>query len=267
MDLEQLVRQITNEVYERVCKEGSIADNKYYGVSSKSIAKMIDHSLLHPGLTDRELIEECEIAKQYHVASVCVKPYHVKMSKELLKWSDVMVCAVIGFPHGNNTIDIKVKETEQVLQDGADEVDMVVNIGKVLSEDWNYVEQEIGAIVEITRKHNVALKVIFENDLLPEDKYKIRLCQICSKLKVTFVKTSTGYNYVKESDGRYSYKGATEHDLKLMREYSSPEVEVKAAGSVGNLDAILKAKDIGVTRIGTKGTKKIIEDAKLRFGQ
>ena len=230
------------------------------------IAKMIDHSLLHPALTDQELVEGCEEAMLYHVASACVKPCDVKQTASYLKGSDVAVCGVVGFPHGNSTIEIKGLETEQILRDGAVEVDMVVNIGKVLSEDWDYIEKEIQTITGIVKRHQAIIKVIFENDLLPDDKFKIKLCEICSKYQVDFVKTSTGYNYVKGPDDKYSYQGATDHDLKLMRQYSAPGVQVKAAGGVGNLDAILMVKDLGVTRVGTKGTRKIIEDARKRFG-
>jgi len=230
------------------------------------IAKMIDHSLLHPALTDQELKDGCEEAMTYHVASACVKPCDVKQTACYLQGSDVVVCGVVGFPHGNSTIEIKALETEQILRDGAVEVDMVVNIGKVLSEDWDYIEREIRTIAGIVKDHQAILKVIFENDLLPEDHFKIRLCQICSQVPVDFVKTSTGYNYVKGPDNQYSYRGATEHDLKLMRQHSAPQVQVKAAGGVGNLDAILKVKAMGVTRVGTKGTRQIIEDARERFG-
>lgn len=230
------------------------------------VAKMIDHSLLHPALTDLELQQGCEEAMMYHVASACVRPCDVKQAAIYLKGSDVVVCGVVGFPHGNSTIEIKALETEQILRDGAVEVDMVVNIGKVLSEDWAYIEKEIQAITAIVKEQHAILKVIFENDLLPGDGYKIKLCEICSQAGVDFVKTSTGYNYVKGPDGKYTYQGATEHDLKLMREHAAPQVQVKAAGGVGNLDAILKAKEMGVTRVGTKGTRKIIEDARKRFG-
>ena len=203
----------------------------------------------------------------YQGASACVKPSDIDQAESYLQGSDVVVCGVVGFPHGNSTIEIKGLETEQILRDGAVEVDMVVNIGKVLSEDWSYIEKEIQTISEIVKRHQAILKVIFENDLLPEDHFKIRLCEICSKYAVDFVKTSTGYNYIKEPDGRYSYQGATEHDLKLMRQHSAARVQVKAAGGVGTLEAILKVKDLGVTRVGTKGTRKIIEEARTRFGE
>jgi len=227
-------------------------------VTKAEIAKMIDHSLLHPTMDDQALKDGCELAKKYKVASVCIKPYAVKMAAALLEGSDVLVGTVIGFPHGNSRIDVKVFETERAIDDGAAEIDMVVNTGKVLSEDWDYVSSEIAAIVAVTKKHGAALKVIFENDFLPEDKYKIRLCEICSMLQVEFVKTSTGYGYTKQSDGSYNYKGATAHDLVLMRKHADPKVEVKAAGGVRTLIDTLKVRELGVTRIGATATEAII---------
>ena len=227
-------------------------------LQKKEIAKMIDHSLLHPTMDDQTLREGIELALKYHVASVCIKPYAVKMAAELLQGSDVMVCTVIGFPHGNSRVDVKVFETERAIDDGAVEIDMVVNTGKVLSEDWDYVHAEISSIVGVTKKHGAALKVIFENDFLPEEKHKIRLCEICSELKVEFVKTSTGYGFVKQSDGSYSYKGATHDDLVLMRKHSANEVEVKAAGGIRTLEDTLKVSELGVTRIGATATEAII---------
>jgi len=227
-------------------------------VSKLEIAKMIDHSLLHPTMDDQTLREGIELAKKYHVASVCIKPYAVKMAAGMLQGSDVMVCTVIGFPHGNSRVDVKVFEAERAIDDGAEEIDMVVNTGKVLSEDWDYVTNEIAAIVAVTKKHGAALKVIFENDFLTNDLHKIKLCEICSTLKVEFVKTSTGYGFNKQSDGSYSYKGATEDDLILMRRYSDKSVEVKAAGGVRTLEDTLKVRQLGVTRIGATATESII---------
>jgi len=227
-------------------------------ITRHEIAKMIDHSLLHPTMDDQTLREGIELARKYNVASVCIKPYAVKMAADMLKGSDVMVCTVIGFPHGNSRVDVKVYETERAIDDGAVEIDMVVNTGKVLSDDWEYVTNEIASIVAVTKKHRAALKVIFENDFLPEDKYKIRLCEICSELKVEFVKTSTGYGFVKQPDGSYGYKGATHHDLVLMRKYSGPSVEVKAAGGIRTLEDTLKVRELGVTRIGATATEAIV---------
>ena len=223
---------------------------------------MIDHSLLHPTMTDEILREGCELAKQYNVASVCIKPYAVRLAAEILKGTDVMVGTVIGFPHGNSATKVKVFETEQAITDGAVEIDMVVNIGKVLGEDWDYVEDEIMQIHEACKKGKAALKVIFENDYLTEDKLKIKLCEICSKQKVAFVKTSTGYGFVKQPDGSYNYKGATEHDLKLMRKHTHQDIEVKAAGGVRTYEDTLKVRSWGVTRIGATATAAIVSAAK-----
>lgn len=227
-------------------------------INKLEIAKMIDHSLLHPTMDDRILKEGIALAKKYHVASVCIKPYAVKMAAEMLKGTDVMVSTVVGFPHGNSRVDVKVFETELAIDDGAEEIDMVVNIGKVLSEDWDYVYREIEAIVDVTKRYGATLKVIFENDFLNNDLHKIKLCEICSELGVDFVKTSTGYGFVKQSDGTYSYKGATEEDLILMRRYSDNSVEVKAAGGVRTLEDTLRVRALGVTRIGATATEAIL---------
>lgn len=233
----------------------------------KELAKMIDHSLLHPTMTDRELEEGCQIARKYDAASVCIKPYAVQSAAEWLRGADVLVGTVIGFPHGNSSTHIKCLETKQVCEDGAVEIDMVVNIGKVLQKKWDYVEEEIRAIAEETHAHNAILKVIFENDFLPDDEYKINLCEICGRAGADFVKTSTGYGFVKGKDGTYSYKGATEHDLKLMRNHSPAHVQVKAAGGVRTLDDLLHVKSLGVTRVGATATIAIIEEAKKRFAE
>lgn len=225
------------------------------------IAKMIDHSILHPTFTDRDLEANCAIAVKYDVATVCVKPYHVHQAAALLKGSAVEVCAVIGFPHGNSTSEIKVAETIGVIADGAKEVDMVVNIGKVLQGDWAYVEAEIHAINEATVQGGAILKVIFETDFVTRDEDKARLCRICSRQKVAFVKTSTGYGFVRNNDGTYHYQGATERDLRLMREHCDPGVQIKAAGGVRNLEQILHVRSLGVTRVGATATETIMEAA------
>ena len=230
------------------------------------LAKMIDHSLLHPTMTDDDLYKGCLLARAYNVATVCIKPYAIKQAREWLDGSSVLVCGVAGFPQGNSSIRVKVFETEQACIDGAQEIDMVVNIGKVLGEDWAYVRQEIAEVVSVTKQYNAALKVIFENDYLPADYYKIQLCEICSALQVEFVKTSTGYGFVKQPDGNYSYAGATEHDLLLMRRHSAPGVQIKAAGGVRTLDDLLRVKALGVTRIGATATAAILDAAAARFG-
>ncbi len=228
------------------------------------IAKMIDHSLLHPTMTDEALIAGCQLAIKYDVASVCIKPYAVALARDLLLGTDVAVGTVIGFPHGNSHPEIKVRETEQALVDGAVEIDMVVNIGKVLSQDWDGVQAEISAINVTTVNGGAILKVIFENDYLPGDHYKIKLCEICNEVGVAFVKTSSGYGFVKQPDGMYAYAGATDHDLRLMREHSAPGVQVKAAGGVRTLDDLLRVRELGVTRVGATATEAILTEAKKR---
>jgi deoxyribose-phosphate aldolase len=230
------------------------------------IAKMIDHSLLHPTMTDADLLAGCELAKKYNVATACVKPYDVAKAAELLAGSDVLVCSVIGFPHGNNTTDLKVAETDRACRDGAVEIDMVVNVGKALGHDWDYVQADIQAVQDECARHGAILKVIFENDYLPTDDLKIKLCQICTAVGVKFVKTSTGYGFVKGPDGRYGYEGATDHDLQLMLDNIGPGMLVKAAGGIRTLDGLLRVKAMGVARLGASATAAIMEDAYRRFG-
>jgi deoxyribose-phosphate aldolase len=232
----------------------------------KEVAKMIDHSLLHPTMTDAELTAGCQLAKEYDVAAVCIKPYFVKETTALLAGSDVKVCSVIGFPHGNGTIAAKVFETKLACKDGATEIDMVVNAGKVLGEDWRYVKKEINAINKECLKHGAILKVIFENDFITKDRHKIKLCKICNTVGVAFIKTSTGYGYVKQANGDYNYKGATDADLKLMRKYADPGVQIKAAGGVRTLDGLLHVRELGCTRLGASATVAIMEEAKARLG-
>lgn len=232
--------------------------------SLAEIARLIDHSLLHPTLTDEDLREGCEVGKRYHVASVCVKPYAVALAAEVLAGSDVAVGTVVGFPHGNSHVEIKVAEAERACADGATELDMVVNAGKVLGGDWDYVQREVAAVLAVARKHGAILKVIFENDFLPDDALKVRLCEICSALGVDYVKTSTGYGFVKGSDGSYNYRGATDHDLELMRKSCPPGVGLKAAGKVRTLDDVLRVKALGVTRIGASATEAILAEAGKR---
>ncbi len=232
----------------------------------KELAKMIDHSLLHPTMTDEDMIQGCAIAKEYDVASVCIKPYSIKLAVDALAGSDVLVGTVIGFPQGNSSVAIKVAETIQSCKDGAVEIDMVVNIGKALQGDWDYVRNEITAICKATHEHGAILKVIFENDFIEDDNVIIKLCEICSEIGADFVKTSTGYGFVKGTDGKYSYQGATHPDLILMRKHADPKVQVKAAGGVRTLEDLLAVKALGVTRVGATATIAIIEAAKKKYG-
>lgn len=218
------------------------------------ITKMLDHSLLQPRLTDAELTAGCQFARAADVASVCIKPYAVKLAADILAGSTVAVGTVVGFPHGGHTTAVKVTEAELALADGARELDMVVNIGKVLSQDWAYVGTEIGAIVNVARGRQAIVKVIFENSMI-EDMHKIKLCELCGAVGADFVKTSTGYG-----DG-----GATDHDLVLMRRHALPSVQVKAAGGVRTLDRLLEVRALGVTRVGATASQAILEEAKRRL--
>jgi len=233
---------------------------------TRELAKMIDHSILHPTLTDADLERECRVAAKYDVASVCVKPYMVKKATELLKGTDVLVGCVIGFPAGNSTIEVKVFETETACNDGAVEIDMVINIGKALSGEWDYIEKEIEAVTRACHKNGAIVKVIFETDYITRDEDKIRLCEICTRAGADYVKTSSGFGFVKSEDGKYSYTGATIPDLELMRKHSGPRVKVKAAGGVRTLDQLIAVREAGCSRSGATATAAIIEEAIKRFG-
>lgn len=235
------------------------------------LAKMIDHSLLHPTMTDQELEEGCRIAAAYGVASVCIKPYAVRQAVAWLRGSDVLVGCVIGFPHGNSAIESKRYETQLACQDGAVEIDMVVNLGKALSGDWDYVEADIKAVCLEAHSHGAKVKVILENDYLANggaglssDGFKTKLCQICENAGADWVKTSTGYGFVKQADGGYNYKGATEHDIQLMRASCSPRVQVKAAGGVRDLDGLIAVRELGASRCGASATVAMLDEYRRR---
>ncbi len=219
------------------------------------IAKMIDHSLLNPTLTDRDLEQGCRLALQYDVASVCIMPFGLKRCAEVLKGSTVKASTTIGFPHGGHTTAIKVAEAKQALADGGQELDTVVNISKVLSGDWEYVRADLAAVIEVTHEQGQKVKVIFENCYLNNDQ-KIRLCEICGQLGADWVKTSTGYGT----------GGATIDDLKLMRQHAPRSVLVKAAGGVRDLDKLLEVRALGVTRVGATRTAEMLEECKRRLG-
>ena len=237
----------------------------------EELAQMIDHSLLHPTMTDRELEEGCRIAARYKVASVCIKPYAARQAAKWLEGSGVKVGCVIGFPHGNSSTESKRYETELACREGAVEIDMVVNLGKALSGDWDYVEQDIQSVCEAAHRLGAKVKVIFENDYLTQggaglssEAFKIRLCEISERAGADWVKTSSGYGFVKGADGKYSYQGATEADLALMRAHCSAKVQVKAAGGVRDLDGLIKVRDLGGSRCGATATAVMLDEYRKR---
>lgn len=221
----------------------------------ETIAKMIDHSLLSPSLTTRELEEGIALAVRYNVASVCIMPYYLARSAELLRGTTVHASTTIGFPHGGHATAIKLAEARQALKDGGQELDVVINISKACSGDWQYVQEELSALAEVIHAGGAKIKVIFENAYLDEAS-KIRLCEICAEIGVDWVKTSTGF----------APSGATLSDLKLMREHSPERVQVKAAGGIRDFDALLAVRAIGVSRVGATRTKAMLEECRKRLG-
>jgi len=222
-----------------------------------AIVSMIDHAVLLPTQTDADLRAACKMCVELEVASVCVKPSMVLLASELLAGSCVAPSTVIGFPHGGTTTESKVRETEVACQQGAREVDMVVNLGRVLAQDWPYVEEDIRQVVEAARSAGAITKVIFETGLLPDDSLKIRLCELSEAVGAAFVKTSTGFGYLKEADGSLHTTGATEHDIRLMCKHTSDRVQVKASGGIRTYADAQRFVALGATRLGTSGTLAI----------
>jgi len=223
--------------------------------SYSDVAKMIDHSLLNPSLKWDELEQGIDVALAYDVASVCIFPFALKHCAARLRGSGVRASTTIGFPHGAHTTAIKAAEAREALDGGAEELDMVVNISKVLSGDWKYVANDIGEVLAAAHAAGGKLKVIFENAYLNDDQ-RIRLCRICGELGVDWVKTSTGY----------AASGSTDADLILMRKHSPPSVQVKAAGGIRDLDALLRVRALGVTRCGATRTIAMMDEARRRLG-
>ena len=220
----------------------------------EQLAKMIDHSLLAPSLTEQQLDDGCRLALDYNVASVCIMPYYLRRCAELLSGSTVMPSTTIGFPHGGHTTYAKQVEAERAITDGCQELDMVVNISQVLSERWDYVTEDIRAVIQPAHAAGRRVKVIFENCYL-QDAHKIRLCQICSELGADWVKTSTGYGT----------GGATLDDLRLMVAHVRAGVQVKAAGGVRDLATLLEVRQIGATRCGASRTAEMLDECRKQL--
>jgi deoxyribose-phosphate aldolase len=225
--------------------------------ATQSIVKLIDHSVLQPTQTEADVRAACEFCAALGVASVCVKPSFVPLAAECLAGSDVLVSTVAGFPHGGATTQIKVAETHLACEQGAVEIDMVANLGKALSGDWDFVAADIQAVVDAARSHGAITKVILETGLLPNDEVKIRLCQVSEAAGAAFVKTSTGYGVVKGEGGALAVTGATEHDVKLMRAACGPTVQIKAAGGMRTYADARRFVELGATRLGTSSTQAI----------
>ncbi len=224
-------------------------------ITYQQLAKAIDHSLLRPELTDADIITGCQLASRYNVASVCVKPCHVQLAAQLLKGTDVAVGTVVGFPHGAHLTATKVFEAQQALAQGATELDMVINIGALRSGRVEDVRADIRAVVDAA-KGQALVKVIFENAYLT-DAEKLLACRLAEEAGADFVKTSTGF----------APSGATLADLRLMRAAVGPRVQVKAAGGVRSLDALLEVIAAGCTRVGATRTAEMLEEFKARSQQ
>jgi deoxyribose-phosphate aldolase len=222
-------------------------------LTERDIAKAIDHSLLRPELDDAFVEDGCRLAAEYDVASVCVRPADVLRARSILDRTDVAVGTVIGFPHGGHRTAIKVAEARHALDDGATELDMVIQIGALKSGRDDDVRADIAAVVDVAHAGDALVKVIFENAYLTDDE-KIRACHLSEAAGADFVKTSTGF----------APGGATHDDLRLMRANTSPRVQVKAAGGVRTLDALLEVLALGTTRVGATATKTIIDDFRAR---
>ena len=225
-------------------------------LTPQDIASMLDHSTLQPYLTEDDIRHGAEVALKYATASMCARPCDVPLMAELLKGSPVKVCTVIGFPHGAHETAVKVAEAELALREGCEELDMVINIGRMLHGDEDYVRGEIRQIVEKAHAAGAIVKVIIETCYL-SDAQKKRACELSEEAGADFVKTSTGYGT----------KGCTIEDLRLMRAAVSPAVRVKGSGGIRDLDTVLQARAAGADRCGVSATEKIMAEAEARYAE
>ena len=238
-----------------------MTDSSDLSFAYADVAGMLDHAVLVPNLTDADLAAGCRLAVAYGAASACVMPYYIGKCAEHFAGTPQIPCCVIGFPHGNALTAAKVAEATEATRLGAGELDMVSNISKVKSGDWQWVKDDIKAVVDAGHAGGAKVKVIFETCYL-EDEEKRRLCDICGEVGADWVKTSTGFGNPPE--GRSA--GATDHDLKLMRAAAPPHVQVKASGGIRDLDGLLRVRALGCTRVGASATKAICDEARKRLG-
>ena len=225
-------------------------------LTPKDIAQMLDHSTLQPWLTDEDIRHGCETALKYGTASVCARPCDVPILAEMLRGSGVKVCTVIGFPHGTNETAVKLAESELAPKEGCEELDMVLNIGKLKLGDDAYVENEIRMLADAAHAAGAILKVILETCYLTEEE-KIRACRLSERAGADFVKTSTGYGSA----------GCKIEDLKLMRANVSEKVRIKGSGGIRDLDTVLSARAAGASRCGVSATEKIMAEAEARYAE
>lgn len=223
-----------------------------------NIASYIDHAVLHPTQTDAEMIEQAELAKQLGAASICVKPYAVPLASEMLKGSATKVCTVIGFPQGANAPEVKAFEAQKAIEQGAEEIDMVINIAKAVTGDWGYLSSEIDGVLRVCRQNGALLKVIVETDYLQDEEALVALCGICSDLKVDYIKTSTGFGFRKNAEGQLFCKGAELRHVKLFKEHLRNGVKIKASGGIRNFEQAKAFIDAGAERLGTSALVAIV---------
>ncbi|MDD2648817.1 MAG: deoxyribose-phosphate aldolase [Eubacteriales bacterium] len=222
-------------------------------MKASEIASKLDHSTLQPFLIKKDIIEGCEIAKKWHCATVCSRPEDMKLVSQLLKGSGVKPCTVIGFPHGTNLPEVKLFETEKAIEDGCEELDMVINFGKLLEGDLDYVRNEIKLLADACHSKGAILKVIIETCYL-DDEQKKTACRLSEEAGADFVKTSTGYGK----------SGCNAADLRLMRETVGNRLSVKGSGGIRTLDAALEYIAAGADRLGVSATEAIMEEAVKR---
>jgi deoxyribose-phosphate aldolase len=227
-------------------------------LTAAEIARMIDHALLHPTLTDDDIVAGCGVARRLGVATACVPLYAVPLAAAELVGSATAVSTVIGFPHGSIPSDLKAAKAEWACRHGASELDMVINIGKALAGDWRFVEHDIRAVVAVAHRFSVQVKVIFETDFITDDQAKIRLCQLSAAAGADWVKTSTGFAFVQQPSGGYECRGATEPDVRLMRAHTPPGIGVKASGGIRTLADARRLIACGATRLGTSASAAIV---------
>lgn len=229
-------------------------------MTPEALAKTIDHALLQPTLLERDFEAGCDVAIQYSVAALCVKSVDVKRAVRRMSGSSVAVCAVVGFPHGNAPVKVTAYEATVAMEEGATEIDAVLNVSRVLSQDFTFVTEQVTILNVAVNERGGLLKVIFETGLIGDSSLKVRLCEICKTAKVAFVKTSTGFATEKCADGTLRTLGATEQDVQLLVEHASPICQVKASGGIRTREAVERFLALGATRIGTASTADILEN-------